>query len=230
MTNDQEQALHAYHRGEIDGNTMLRRTLPRWRALAGKLYKEWQTRLPCWVDDKDVFQVVCEAVLRFAREYDPSYGTSMRWYVVHNAADKGEKAIHKWRNAIRSGNAAAHPSRMETPLSVYSWGEGDDEADTGTRLRKLDPERMSIPPAQEQSAEAQEFFNRVLATARTVREAVALLALRASGGSLVHAAELIYADPASRLECELGNENEAHRLVKLMMSDIEQRYTVLDET
>lgn len=220
-----EQLLLAYHRGEIGADVMLAGTMPRWRAIAGRLYKDWRTRLPAWVNDEDVLQVMCENVLRYAREYDASRNTSIGWYVVYNVSDKAEKAIHKWRNAVRSGNARAHASRIEMPMSVFA--EESDE--TEERGRYLDPMLLAQEPTQHLSADAAEFFDAVLAHASTVREALALLALRASGGSLLHAAELLYENPRARLHCELGNENEAHRLVKLTMSDIAERYTS-DET
>jgi hypothetical protein len=209
-----EQVLMAAHRGEIRDAELLRRCARRIRTLAESVYKDWRKDSPAWVDAEDVYQVMCQHLLTFVRRYEAGKGSSIRGYVVWNIVDKAEKAIHKWRGANLHGASGRAPSRFEVPLSAFDRDGEDENGGISTLVVTRDEAR------QEQHAEAMGFFDAALASSTSLPDALSILALKASGGSLVRAVGILYDDPSARLECGLMSEEDAGRLLRHTLNSL----------
>lgn len=201
-----EKTLLSFHQGEITGDDLLRGTMSKWRQISRSIYGKWRRRLPLWIAEEDVLQVVLSAVIRFAKAYDVKRGVTIRWYVSWNAYDKADKAIQQWRNARRCDNAHSEPSRFEVSFSTLPLDASMDISDFIDQF-------ASTAATQEAHSEAKQTFDRAIAKARNLKEAIALLSLQASSGSFQRAAEVLYDDPTMRFHCELMSSHEADHLL-----------------
>lgn len=214
MNNDEfEGRMQALRAGKVTEDEFLRSTRDRWRAIALYLYGRWGRRLPAWVEVEDVQQVLMMESVRFVRSWQPGRGPRLATFVAWSAQNKAKKAMNKWRGALLSGNSGKNPSRFELPFSAV-FPDGEESA--GTRVPATAPE-------QEEAIESGRAFYSALDETHTVREALVLLALRASDGSMVRAAEALYEDFAARVECELTSERHARAVVQRMVSRLAHR-------
>ena len=210
-----EAALLEAHRGTITGTELLRRSDSRLKALAESVYRDWYRKMPAWADSEDVYQVMAEHMLDMVSRYDPTRGVSIRRFVVWNLVDKAEKQIHKWRGAALHRAPGKMPSRFERPIAaLIRVGSERDEEEQRASFE------ATTNAVQHDHAESARFFDDALASAATISEALAILALKASGGSLVRAVGVLYDDADARIECSLMSEADARRLVKKTLNAI----------
>ncbi len=205
-----EAALWRRRRGEITADAMIRETHARWRYIATCVFSESRRkwRLPSWVTVDDVLQ----AILMFADDYvfifEEGRGVTLDRYVSWNAVKRAQKEIHRWRCVSRSGSPDRRPSRFESSMTSL---QKEDETEEQVERRLPLP---TVEPEQEDQLAARQFFDALIDEATSIEEVVALVALRASGGSLVHATDLLYGDPFARLQCRASTADEVGRFLR----------------
>jgi hypothetical protein len=198
-----ELATAQLRAGTIGAGEYLRRTREKWRLTSRDLYEHWRRKLPTWVEPADIEQELAVLALEHVSKWRPgmSDGT-IGQYVYWNARHRGQRTIHRWRGASLSGNEGKNPSRAEL---AFCRAFGPD----------VDPMARAAPtpPSQDGDLERAEAFAAALAGCECIREAVVLLALRKTDGSPAGAARAIYEDFAARIECGVGSEAQARRVV-----------------
>lgn len=189
-----EDALHALRGGKSAALEVLR---PHIRRMAAKQYRDFERRLPAWVEREDVEQELTIQVLKSARAWSPARGGGIGMYVGWGSLRRLRRALNHWRGASLHGRESRNPSRAEI---AFCRAFGPD----------VDPLAKAPPVAADQaeSADGARVFDALVRGAATTREALVLLALR-EAGSPGGAARLIAADHGARLECGLRDESEA---------------------
>lgn len=199
-----ERAARALKAKEITADQFLRATRERWRRTARYIHERWRRKLPAWVEPEDVEQELVLLVLLAIRRYNRRRAGRMTLgqYATWGAIHRTQRQIHRWREASLSGNEGRNPSRCEIAFCRAFGPETDPFA--------------KAPPAEArqcEAVEASERFEVLLAGCETVREALSLSALRRAAGDPRAAARLLFSDYATRVECELGSEAQARRVV-----------------
>lgn len=211
-----EDACAALYAREIGDAEYVARTRALWRKTARTIFRRWRRKLPAWVEPQDVEQELLLQALAHVRNWQPARtcGT-IGQFVMWSAYKRTQRVLHHWRGALLSGNEGKNPSRAE---KAFATAFGPD----------VDPMARAAPAraTQDEAREESEAFGAALARAATVREAMALLALRRAEGSAQQAARLLYADYAARVECELRSERQALEMVGEAMRAVARR--VLD--
>lgn len=208
-----ERATVALYAGQITEGQYLRETNAKWRETAQWLFARWRRKLPAWVEVEDVEQELRMQALKHVRAWQPGRSTgTIGQFVDWCAKKRVQRTFDAWRGVSTSGNSHKRPSRCEVAFSRAFAPE-------------VDPMGRAEPVAAEQEAlvEASERFADALGGCGTVREALVLLALRRAGGSPSLAARLLLEDFAARVECELGSEAQARRVVAESVSRIAAR-------
>lgn len=213
-----ERAAAAYFARRIGREQFVRETMPRWRAVARRLWEGWRRKLPAWVEREDVEQELVMLALRYARNYDPARGGTPGQFVVWVAQRRAARLLEHWRGASTHGKATENPSRAEVAFSRAFPAQGDGEGQ-----RRSPEEMLRALATQDYAVEQGEEFAEALDGAQSVREALVLLALRRAEGSPRRAAAVLYADFAARVECELEDEEHARRVVGESVSRIAAR-------
>lgn len=212
-----DEALIAWKRGELGADEALRRTRKEWESVARHLWRRFGTRMPSWVAFEDVLQVVLMNVPRLVERYvELGPGSSITGFVASQASLRAEKAIHKWRNARRSGsspgakgvNPRKEPSNFEMPVDLT--------ARLGLEGEKswVDSPEFGCPADQEERAASAELFEAVVVSAPDLKVSIALVALRRAEGDAALAAKILWSNPTARLYCALGSERSARVLMR----------------
>lgn len=190
------EALRELHDGRMTMADFFRQTDGAWRRMARYLLRRWSC--PAWVDEDEVVQELQLGATLSVWCYSEylARGKTLAEYVEWNAIDYAKKRLHQMRGAKRSGNADAHPSRFETPLSCYSsweWVEG---------LARIDA-------PQHRALEIKEAIERVCTSVRERHAIEAFL----SQGDVVRGACALFEDAEMRKVCGLVRPRDAGRLV-----------------
>ena len=161
-----------------------------------------QRKLPAWVEREDVEQELTIQVIKSARKWQPKRGGGIGMYVGWGSLRRLRRVLNKWRGASIHGQESRNPSRVEI---AFCRAFGPD----------VDPMAKAPPIAADQveSAEAARAFDAMLQGARTSGEALVLLALRRTDGSVGESARLLYGDAGARLECGIRSEARARWMV-----------------
>jgi len=202
-------ALLALYEGRIDFARFVRATHERWKRLA--IYVRTRWKQPVWHALEDVVQELLEAAWKSIRKFDPSRGVSLERYVIFNAVDRAKKACHKARGALLSGSADRNPSNLETVMATY-----DEETE------RFVLELLAEPPRQHQHVERIEAIERAKKHCRTMVEHLAVGSL-ASTQSVIMSADILYAEPKTRLACRFASEDHALRAVSKAIADVAER-------
>ena len=194
-----EDALHALRGGKYGALGVLR---PHIRRMAARQYRDFARKLPAWVEREDVEQELTIQVLRAVRTWSPEKGGGIGMYVGWGSLRRLRRALNHWRGASLHGRESKNPSRAEI---AFARAFGPD----------VDPMAKAPPIAADQveSAEAARAFDSMLQGARTSGEALVLLALRRTDGSVGESARLLYGDVGARLECGIRSEARARWMV-----------------
>jgi hypothetical protein len=207
-----EEAGHALRAGRITPSDFLVRTGARWRQTAAHLYSRWRRRLPAWVERDDVEQELKLLAVHYVRTWDPgrSRATTLGSYVVWCSIHRTQRKMDHWRGASLNGNSGKNPSRYELAFSrVYDAEDGDP----GTRV----PGESEDPIDRIDSGRQ---FETMMQHCRTVRQALVLMALRATEGAVDRAAHVLWGNFRARLECELRSEAHAQGVVRQVIEDV----------
>lgn len=196
-----ERACEQHWAGRSSDAAFVRATTEKWRRTAAYVFAHWRRKLPAWVEQEDVEQELLVLALRHLRSWDPARGASIGRYVEWGAIHRAQRQINKWRGASIHGREGSNEGRAERAFSrVFA-----DGSDPLARLGATEPD-------QEDAVEVSEAFGRLIGEA-SPRIAVALLALRATGGSAELASRLLAADPAALAEAGGGGLRGARKAV-----------------
>jgi hypothetical protein len=208
-----DDAAHALRAGTITANEFLKRTGPRWRSTARHLHTRWRRKLPAWVERDDVEQELKILAVEFVRTWDADRSTraSLGSYVMWCAVHRTQRKMDHWRGASLTGNSGKNPGRHELAFSrVYDPADGDP----GTRVPAPEDDPIDRLESGEQ-------FEIILARCQTVRQALVLLALRATDGAVDKAADALWRNFRARLECDLRSEQHAAEVVRRVIEECE---------
>jgi len=218
-----ERGVVDVREGRVTFDVFARRQRAAWDAMAGYLMRRW--RAGVWVDREDVVQDLLLGAWHAIFEWDPHHPSapSLAGYVVYNALDKAKKRLHRYRGALLSGNADAHPSANEK-LASQLWG---DDA-----TRRIE-ESATTPPEQEEAALEFEVARAAMVTSEKASERHAIEVARGLGEfraflvgddfALTRCAEALYGDEVARRECRLRSSRQALRSVVLASQSVATR-------
>lgn len=202
-----DAVLLAWQAGAVTANEALRRTRSEWSVIASHLWRRYSTRVPSWVSQEDVLQVVLLHVPRLVQKYRAMPGGSISRYVCSQAMLYAEKAIHRWRAVPgHCRNPRIEPSRCEIPSDPQVMSEVW--------------EQLGVSGGQEEEVAVRQVFTRLMRATADVRLVVALVALRRTGGDVDMAVRILWTNPRARLCCDLRTESGAKRLVKQAMREV----------
>jgi hypothetical protein len=202
-----EAAARARVGGLIGDEEFLRRTARTWEVVAARLWRRWRRKLPGDVGPDDLLQEVRLLALEFVAKCDPKRGKSMGGYIVWCVIRRGQRQIHRWRNAELSGNEGRNPGRFERNFSGLRRRDDEVREDYVARVPG-----ESVDPVAHLDTEAA--FRDQLARVTRVRDALVLAALRESGGCVEGAASVIVGAPAACRELGVDDLPAARRLVR----------------
>ena len=211
---------HALRAGRITADTFLRATRPYWATIAHKIYRRWRKKLPDWAGPEDVEQEFLLLVVENIRFWQPG-GMPLVPFIVWSSTQRTQRAIHRMRGARIHGNEGKNKSRPETTFSRIAAKRMNRDPDA----RDFDPADMArIEPRQVDDMIVGEVFEMAIGRAKTTREALVLAALRENRGEPDCAAQDLYEEFATRVECGFVDVEHARRVVGSVVSDVVRRY------
>jgi DNA-directed RNA polymerase specialized sigma24 family protein len=177
----------------------------RWEATARWLMR--RTRLPGWVEPRDVVQELLAAAWRAVWEYCPERGgMPVGRYVRVAAINVAKKKLNKVRGGDRTW---VGPSNIDVPFSTMSAGE------------LLAAEESMSTPA-EHDDEAARAAEAAMPYCESVEEQLIMQAL-ACCWSIVGAAELVYRDEDKRRQLGLWSPDHAEHVVVEVASKLARK-------
>src|SRR5580700_977431 len=217
-----EAAARARVSGLIGDGEFLRRTAATWEVVTNRLWRRWWRKLPGDVGPDDLLQEVRLLALEFVAKCDPKRGRSYGGYIVWCVSKRGQRQIHRWRNAELSGNEGRNLGRFERNFSSLRKRDDESREDYVARVPG-----ENVDPVERLDGGA--LFCAQLAQATTVRDALLLAALRESGGCTLSAAGLIAEAPAARRELGVDTLTGARRMVRRYAEELVGRVRIPEE-
>jgi hypothetical protein len=205
-----EAAGKALRAGEITKNEFVRRTADRWRRTSQHLYSRWRRKLPQWVEREDVEQELVLLALEYVTKWTPGRGASLPSYVLWCSIHRAQRKMDHWRGASLSGNSGKNPGRHELTFSRIASPDGDDP---GTRVPGENDDPLDL-------IESGEEFEVAMARCQTVRQALVMLALRATRGDVERAAWSLHRNFRSRLECDIESVEHAEEVIREVVEEM----------
>jgi hypothetical protein len=204
-----EAAARARVSGQIGDDEFLRRTARTWRVCTARLWTRWRRKLPPSIGPEDVQQALMVLAVEYAGKCDPARleGGSYGGYIVWCATRRAQRQIHKWRGARLSGHEGQNPGRPERCFASLHKRGGEDRGyrdDFESRVAAETPD----PVEHVDSGRA------LLGRARSVREAVVLLALQRAGGDVEAAGAELWGAHAARVESGARSRRHAVRICR----------------
>lgn len=211
-----ERGLWDVREGRVKFDDFARKQKRVWEALAKYLLRRWS--VGTWVTKEDVVQDVMLGAWGAIWNYEPAHPNAppLAMYVIYNATDKAKKLLHRYRGALLSGNADAHPSCIDVPVDTHVASFMD-----------------SSPADQDEVAHRSEVIRRAITKSRSKVERRALEAAVKAGEigglivgddlSLAISAQELYSDATARKACKLGSEETALRVVIQAAQGITER-------
>lgn len=197
--------------GTITEDRFVRLNAERWRKTASILFSRWRRRLPAHVEREDVEQELVLLALRYVRSWSPDRGTSLASYVHWCSVHRTQRCMDHWRGASLSGNSGKNPGSPEVEFSRL---HGVDDEPPGNRFPGMSDDPLD-------RIESGEEFERVLRHCRSVRQALVLLALRATDGSIDKAARALCGNFRAKLECEIRSDQHARVVVREVFEELQ---------
>jgi hypothetical protein len=207
MSRAMKDGLARLRDGAINFSEFAEQTRADFDRMAADVARGW--KVPPGVDEEDVRQEFLLSLIErdLVNKFDPRRGPSLERFVVWQSYTFAKRFVHRQRGAARRDGKA--PSRHPLAFSSLRRAEleqGEDAADRGLE--------GWTPASQEDAYAAAELAEAFRGLIGGRRERGAFDALRASGGIVEDAVQLILDDPAYAGRCRVSDRDEAEDLVK----------------
>ena len=211
-----ESVAMGFWAGRVSADAFVRATAPHWHRMTVGLWRSWRAKLPASVEFEDIEQTVVMLALAAVRRYDPARG-SIGAYVTWSAQRRAVRAIAAMRGASTHGNAGKNPGAPEQNFSRVAARRMNRNPDAPG----FDPtDLVPVEPRQVDDMIIDEVFETAIGRSQSTREALVLAALRQNRGAPDSAAEDLYEEFATRVECEFLDIEHARREVSRVVERV----------